>query len=254
MNNTFRFAAIAVAIASLAPLASAQTAETFVSNGVTAFTYGPTGPIVSPPGSAIPSLSSTVSASGSPRSSGLAAQPDITAVGSFTAGTLTSGFSNNGLLGTNAVLGDTTVTGDLTVTGTTFTNGLDNGGQVISNVAPGVAANDASTVGQLNAATAAQAITNASQAGFNNRIQAQTDANRRIASNGTAIVAAAASIPALEAGKNIGFGMGVGGYDGRGAISVALAARASQALQFKLHVGTGSGGKVAAGAGGLWSW
>lgn len=168
----------------------------------------------------------------------------------------TNGIANTGNIATTTLStsGNTTVGGNLAVSGTTSTNGIDNNGKVIGNVAPGVASSDAATVGQLTASSANQAAMNASQANTNTRMQLQTAENRQVASTGTAIVAAAAAIPALEAGKNMGFGAGVGTYDGRSAVSVAFAARVSPAAQIKLHLGTGSSGKVAAGAGGMWSW
>ncbi len=121
-------------------------------------------------------------------------------------------------------------------------------------MAPGVAATDAATVGQLESAFSSQTQTNNNQATFNQAIQSQTAENRRISSTGIAIVAAAAALPGLEAGKQFGIGAAVGTFDGRSAIAVGLVARITQALQVKLHVGTGHNGKVAAGAGGMWSW
>ena len=113
----------------------------------------------------------------------------------------------------------------------------------IANVAGGTQPTDAVNVRQLEAVANAQMQTSQ-----------QVYANRRIASTGTAIAVSAASMPPLEAGKTIGVGVGVGSYDGQSAASVGLAARISESLQIKLNVGTGSGGKTAVGAGGLWSW
>ncbi|RZJ04356.1 MAG: hypothetical protein EOP39_20835, partial [Rubrivivax sp.] len=212
MNYSLRRAGVAAANATLAFASAAQVAQTTVTNGLTFTEYGSAGQAVSVSGVALaPTLSSVVGGLGAAHNNGLQLDANTSAVGSFVslngpqlngvqstyttggaanstqlgtyaAGALSSGFRNDGVLGTNAVLGDTAVTGNLAVSGITSTNGINNNGQVISNVAAGVAPSDASTVGQLNAATAAQAVTNARQAAFNNNIQAQTDGNRRIAS------------------------------------------------------------------------
>lgn len=87
----------------------------------------------------------------------------------------------------------------------------------------------------------------------NAQVQGQLAENRKVASGGVAVAIAAASMPALEAGKKFGFGLGVGTHDGRSGVAVGVAARVSESLQLKFNVGTG-GGKVTAGAGGLWSW
>lgn len=162
---------------------------------------------------------------------------------------------------TTTINGNTSVGNELSVGGASSMNGIDNNGQRITNIAPGVAATDAASYGQLEAVVGAQTTINNNQTAINNAqaatnqaLQNQTTANRRVSSTGIAIVAAAAALPALEAGKQFGIGVGVGTYDGRSAISVGMAARLSQQLQIKLHAGTGNSGKVAVGAGGMWSW
>ena len=95
---------------------------------------------------------------------------------------------------------------------------------------------------------------NAAQARTNAQVQQQLDDDRKIASGGVATAVAVASMPALDLGKKIGLGVGVGSYDGRSGVAVGLAARVSEALQFKLNAGTSSEGRAAAGAGGMVAW
>jgi autotransporter adhesin len=194
----------------------------------------------------------------------------ITGQNTLTGITNTAGIVNTGSLATDTLntTGNATVGGNLGIAGTTTTNGIDNSGKRISNVAAGQTATDAANVGQMNAMSNNQAVVNqgqatmnANQAAFNANqtnanaaMQSQTVDNRKVASTGTSIAVAAASIPALEQGKNFGFGAGAGTYDSRAAIALGIAARISDALQIKVNVGTGSGGRVGAGAGGLWSW
>ncbi|BEP57050.1 MULTISPECIES: YadA-like family protein [unclassified Variovorax] len=208
---------------------------------------------------------------------GVSATNGIVNAGNIGTSTLTT-TSNATIGGTLSVTGTSTTHGilntgnistdTLTVTGRTRTAGIDNGGQTITNVAPGVAPTDAANVGQVDAmaqglaaTTAQQAAINAAQQNINatqqlttHRMQQQMSENRRVAGTGAAVALAAASVPALETGKRIGVGLGVASYDGQSAISLSVAARVSEQLQLKFNVGTGPGGKVGAGAGGLWSW
>lgn len=214
---------------------------------------------------------------------GLASTNGIVNTGNITTDTLTvngaaifngpvstNGLTNNGNISTTtlATTGNATVGGNLAVQGVTSTNGIDNNGQVISNVAPGVAPTDAVNVQQMNAMSGSQAAAfaqqdriNATQAQINSQqtltnahVQQQLTSNRKVASTGAAVAVAAASIPALEAGKEVGVGAGVGHYDGQSAFAIGVAARLSESLQIKLNVGTGPGGRAAVGAGGMWSW
>lgn len=120
----------------------------------------------------------------------------------------------------------------------------------VENVADGVAPTDAVNVQQLNQAVGASGAL----VGQVQDLGRQVGNNRKIASSGTAIAMAAASVPALESDRRFGIGVGTGTYDGRSAISVAGAARISRNVQVKLNLGTGSNGKAAAGAGALFSW
>jgi hypothetical protein len=191
--------------------------------------------------------------------------------------TNTAGIVNTGDIATTTLstTGNATIGGSLSVAGTTQTHGIDNNGNVISGVAAGQVATDAANVGQLNALAADQAAINnvqasvnaaqtavndrqasinAAQANTNAQVQSRLDENRKVASTGSAIAMAAGSIPALEAGKQAGLGVGVGNYDGRSALAIGVAARVNEALQLKFNVGTGAGGKASVGAGGMWSW
>ena len=59
----------------------------------------------------------------------------------------------------NSLTDTTNVSGDLTVGGQATTNGLDNSGEAITNIADGTAATDAASVGQVTAAVNAEAAT-----------------------------------------------------------------------------------------------
>jgi hypothetical protein len=147
--------------------------------------------------------------------------------------------TNDVVAGRNVVAGGQVVAGDGVVA-----NGR------VENVADGVAPTDAVNVQQLN-----QALGNSGVfAGQIHDLGRQIGNNRTIASTGTAIAMAAASVPALESDRRFGLGVGTGTYDGHSAVSIAGAARVSQNVQVKLNLGTGSGGKTAAGAGALFSW
>lgn len=117
----------------------------------------------------------------------------------------------------------------------------------VQNVESGIALTDAVNVSQLDQQ---YAYINQKYAYLNQ----QSAYNRSVAGTGVAIAMAAASVPALEAGKNFGFGLGAGTYDGRSAISIVGIARVSQSVQVKFNIGTGPDGRSAAGAGALMSW
>jgi hypothetical protein len=144
----------------------------------------------------------------------------------------------------NAVTGNVTtlnagtvnVTGNVTAGGTvTAGNGVVANGRV-QNVAPGILPTDAANMQQLN------------------QVRAETQDARKTGSTGAAIALAAASVPALEAGKQFGVGVGVGSYDGRSAIAAAVSFRLGESSQIKVNVGTGQSGKIGGGVGASWSW
>lgn len=231
------------------------------------------------------------SASGITNAGAISGVTSLTASGLVSAGslsvsgaTVTNGITNNGNLTTTTLgtTGNATIGGNLSVAGITSTSGINNNNNVISGVAAGVASTDAANVSQLkqisdaqatinvNQATtnagqstfntnqaninAVQAQTNALQSGTNARVQQQLVDNRKVASSGVASAVAAASIPALERDKKVGVGLGVGNYDGSSAFALGVAARVSESLQLKFTVGSGNGGRVSAGAGGMFSW
>lgn len=166
--------------------------------------------------------------------------------------TLVGQTNSNGLVNTGALVnnGSIQATGNIAAGGTvTAASGMTANGRV-QDVEAGVAPTDAVNVQQLQSATGAMQQTQQQLQQLNQ----QTSYNRRIASTGTAIAVAAASVPALEGSKHFGVGVGTGTYDGRSAISVAGEARVNRAIQVKFNIGTGSDGKVAAGAGALMSW
>lgn len=212
------------------PQGAAARGEVAVSSGlVTLTTTPPTNHPYTPPNAGL-----TISAE--------------TASNTFFGQTYTAGLTNTGTFQNN---GNIQATGNITAAGTvTAGAGVVANGRV-QNVEAGVTATDAVNVQQLQAAT--DWAQQASQQQFQELSQ-QTGVNRRIASTGTAIAMAAASVPALEGTSSFGFGVGTGTYDGRAAISVAGVARVSNHVQVKLNIGTGSDGKTAAGAGALMSW
>ncbi|GLQ89944.1 hypothetical protein GCM10007898_35190 [Dyella flagellata] len=171
-----------------------------------------------------------------------------TASNIFYGNTFTSGLTNTGTFQNN---GNIQSTGNIAAAGTvTAGAGVVANGRV-ENVEAGVAPTDAVNVQQLQAA--ANWAQQASQQQFQ-QLSQQTGVNRRIASTGTAIAMAAASVPALEGTSRFGVGVGTGTYDGRAAVSIAGEMRVSSHVQVRLNVGTGSDGKTAAGAGALMSW
>lgn len=137
--------------------------------------------------------------------------------------------------------GKSVIAGTFMEAATTITagSGMTANGR-IQNVQAGLAPTDAVNMGQLNQQYA--------------YLDKQDANNRSVANIGVAIAMAAASVPALDSGKNFGIGVGTGTYGGRSALSVAGVARVSQSLQVKFNVGTGSDGRAAAGAGALMSW
>jgi autotransporter adhesin len=144
----------------------------------------------------------------------------------------------------NAVTGNVTtlnagtvnVTGNVTAGGTiTAGSGMVANGRV-QNVSPGILPTDAANMSQLN------------------QVRSEVQDMRKTSSTGAAIALAAASVPALEAGKQFGVGVGVGSYDGRSAIAAAVSFRINESAQIKLNVGTGQSGKVGGGIGASWSW
>lgn len=76
----------------------------------------------------------------------------------------------------------------------------------------------------------------------------------RMAGRGIAIATALASMPDLDSGKRMGFGFGVGSYEGHNAFSAAFVVRASDNAKFRVNAGTAGDSKFAFGAGGMFSW
>jgi autotransporter adhesin len=87
-----------------------------------------------------------------------------------------------------------------------------------------------------------------------NQVRTEVQDARKISSTGAAIAMAAAAVPALEAGKNFGLGVGVGTYDGRSAIAAAASFRIGESAQIRVNFGSGNNGKVGGGVGASWSW
>lgn len=76
----------------------------------------------------------------------------------------------------------------------------------------------------------------------------------RMAGRGIAIATALASMPDLDSGKRMGFGFGVGSYEGHNAFSAAFVVRASDNAKFRVNAGTAGDSRFAFGAGGMFSW
>jgi trimeric autotransporter adhesin len=130
----------------------------------------------------------------------------------------------------NAYLGGATPTLTITSNAMTVENGatVDMGGNRVHNVANGNATYDAVNYGQL--------------------MDVRKEARRGIAN-----ASALAGLPALEAGKQYNFGVGVGHYKGENALSLGGHARINADTTAKFGVGfTGSDAAVSAGVG--WSF
>jgi len=131
-------------------------------------------------------------------------------------------------------------TDQLTVYGSTYTRGIDNGGERITNVAPGVNGTDAVNLNQLNSAES--------------RLRKQIDDTDKDAKKGIATVAAMANIPQVDESKTFSLGAGVGGYDSEWGFAVGGSYRVAPAVVLKGSLGTSDGGEVAGGLGISSSW
>jgi autotransporter adhesin len=131
-------------------------------------------------------------------------------------------------------------TDQLTVYGSTYTRGIDNGGERITNVAPGVNGTDAVNLNQLNS--------------VESRLRKQIDDTDKDAKKGIATVAAMANIPQVDESKTFSLGAGVGGYDSEWGFAVGGSYRVAPAVVLKGSLGTSDGGEVAGGLGISSSW
>jgi trimeric autotransporter adhesin len=154
--------------------------------------------------------------------------------------------TGNAVVGGNlAVTGDVAardvnVARDLRVSAMTYTNGINNGGQQITNVAPGTDGMDAVNLNQLNS--------------VESRLQKQIDDTDKNAKKGIATVAAMANIPQVDETKTFSLGAGVGGYDSEWGFAVGGSYRVAPAVILKGSIGTSDGGDVAGGLGISSSW
>jgi hypothetical protein len=131
-------------------------------------------------------------------------------------------------------------TDSLRVYGSTYTNGIDNGGERITNVAPGVNGTDAVNLNQLNS--------------VQSRLQKRIDDTDKNAKQGVATVAAMANIPQVDESKTFSLGAGVGGYDSEWGFAVGGSYRVAPAVVLKGSIGSSGGGEVAGGLGISSSW
>lgn len=92
----------------------------------------------------------------------------------------------------------------------------------ITNVAPGINANDAATVGQVN-----------DLGNFTNNLA-------RNAYSGIAGATALSMIPQLEPGQNFSIGLGFGGYKGFTSVAAGATARFSEHIVGKAGIGVGT--------------
>lgn len=131
-------------------------------------------------------------------------------------------------------------TDHLRVYGSTYTNGIDNGGERITNVAPGVNGTDAVNLNQLNS--------------VESRLRKRIDDTDKDAKQGIATVAAMANIPQVDESKTFSLGAGVGGYDSEWGFAVGGSYRVAPAVVLKGSLGSSGGGEVAGGLGISSSW
>jgi hypothetical protein len=177
---------------------------------------------------------------------GLTVATGTTNVGALNAGvTTTTGITNTGTLqnngaatvtgnftaSSNAYLGGTTASNAalvVTPTSVTYNTNANMNGNKITGLANGTSINDAVNYGQL--------------------MDVRKEARR-----GAANAAALAGLPALEAGKQYNFGVGIGSYKGESALSIGGHARINADTTAKFGVGfTGGDAAVSAGIG--WSF
>ena len=145
------------------------------------------------------------------------------------------------------------------MTGATTTNGISNNSAGITNAGliSGVTAG-AVSANSTQAVNGSQlySVQNALQGQVNN-IQSQVNQNNQIALAGIAGVGAAASLPALDAGKKFNLGMGVANYQGYSAMAVGAQMRVADSVVVKVTGSQSLNGGVQTGmfgAGVGWSF
>jgi len=142
--------------------------------------------------------------------------------------------------------------GSVNYNNVTLGNGQAPDGTTISNVAPGVAGNDAVNLNQLNASAAAGTAYADTRV---NQLANKMENNRRDANAGTAGAIAMASLPqAYIPGKSM-LAAGVGTYEGETSIAIGMS-KLSDNGRWVLKVGgsANSRGKVGLGVGAGFHW
>ena len=120
-------------------------------------------------------------------------------------------------------------------------DGLDNGGQRISNVAPGRVGTDAVNLNQL--------------AGLGNALQNNIDRVGKKAYSGVAGAIAQGSIPQVTRPGATGIGVGSGYYGGQSAMAIGVSAMSDGGNWIvKGNFSANTGGHVGVGAGALYQW
>ena len=119
--------------------------------------------------------------------------------------------------------------------------GLNNGGNTITNVAPGVNGTDAVNVNQLTA--------------LGNNLQQNIDSVGKKAYAGVAGAIAQGSIPQVTRPGTTGLGIGGGYYGGESAMAIGMSSMSDGGNWIiKGNVSTNTGGHVGVGFGGLYQW
>ena len=144
--------------------------------------------------------------------------------------------------------GNLLVEGDAEVLGMTYTNGIDNGGQRITNVADGEDYSDAATVGQL------QAVDHSIREDFTavaNHLQDQIDdLEDDISQVGAMAAAFSALVPNDRVAGNTQISLGYGYYDGENALAAGVFHYVNDNILLNAGAsGALDGGEVAARAG-----
>jgi len=131
-----------------------------------------------------------------------------------------------------------------TNSGSTVNIGAAGGGSTVNfngnrlqGVAAGVAGTDAVNMNQLNATNNTVSA-----------LQQSTNTNFNNVKYGVAGVAASSNLPGLNQGQDFNIGLGVGSYQGFGAMAIGATARVYENITVKVSGATG-GGQTSGGAG-----
>jgi trimeric autotransporter adhesin len=183
----------------------------------------------------------------------------VTANSINTTGVITAGAGLQVTAGGAQINGSTTVNGNISATGVVNANGFNANGGTVSNIAAGVAPNDAVNVQQLSSGLS-QAVAQSNTYADVRANQALDQAkayiddkvfnSNKTAYRGVASAAALAAMPDVQDGKRVSIGVGVGRFEGISAIALGVKANVGSNGRLTLGAGVSSGAKTfSAGAG-----